>query len=114
MAEPTQLDLLAQARKRRDRGLERVLTHAENLSIGWNMAADVALEKYLESIVGGTFLAEQFVTFARRIVGDPPDGRAWGGPIRRAAIAGTIKRVGYGLAASSNHSPKALWQEVPR
>ena len=110
MSEPTQLELLAQARKRRDRGLERALTHAENIALGWNIAADAALAKYLETIGAGTFLAEQFVAWARRVVGSPPDPRAWGGPIQRAARAGRIVRVGYAPAASSNCSPKALWR----
>jgi hypothetical protein len=114
MTEPTQLDLLAQARKRRDRGLERVLTHAENVLTGWNMAADQVLDEYLVSIAGGTFLAEQFRQYAECKVGAPPDARAWGGPIRRAAIAGRIERVGWGMAASSNNSPKALWKAKRR
>lgn len=113
MNEPTQLDLLRQAQRRRDRGLARALSHAENLSLGWNIAADAALSRYLETITG-TFLAEQFVAWARRVVGDPPDPRAWGGPIRRAAIAGMIQHIGYAPAASSNHSPKALWRAIQK
>jgi len=59
------------------------------------------------------FLAEQFVEYATKRYGllPPPDGRAWGGPVRRAALAGKIRKVGYAPANTSNRSPKALWQE---
>src|SRR5579862_3887558 len=96
MSEPNQFDLDWSAR-RRDDGIARALTHAESVRMGWNMAADELLLRFLGTVQGG-FLAEQFVAYAEKgAFPPPPDARAWGGVIRRAAIAGIIRRVGYKL-----------------
>jgi hypothetical protein len=58
------------------------------------------------------FLAEEFVAFAKELMKPPTDARSWGTPIRRAAKAGIIVKVGYRPAHTSNRSPKCLWRVV--
>jgi len=40
----------------------------------------------------------------------PPDGRAWGHIVQTARRAQQIVSCGYGIAKSSNGSPKVLWK----
>lgn len=106
----TQADWIADAERRRDRGIAGALTHAEAAHLGWRLRADELLDRYLEVANGKPFLTEQFVEFTVGYIKAPPDPRAWGGVIRRAAQLGKIVGVGYARAASSNMSPKCLWQ----
>jgi hypothetical protein len=108
----TQADWIAEAERRRDRGIDRALTHAELVRLGWNLSADKLLDQFLlDRTPGCQFLAEELVAYALDSdLDEPPDPRAWGGVIRRAAKLGKIVRVGYARAASSNMSPKCLWQ----
>jgi hypothetical protein len=102
------------AERSRDDGIARATGHAERVSDGWNRRADTALMSFLIEQCGVPFLSEQFVKYAleRFGVAPPPDPRAWGGPIRRAAAKRRIVKTGrYAPANTSNRSPKALWQE---
>jgi len=110
-ADAAQADLFAHAERRRDRGIQRALSHAEETAQNWNRDADRLLRDYLSSMNGAQFLTEQFVAFTAGKIVRPPDGRAWGGVIQRAAAAHHIVKVGYGPAATSNCSPKCLWRE---
>lgn len=97
------------AANRRDVGMARAIDHADREQPGWK---DDALE-FLEDFArrnSKPFLAEDVVS-QWRLLGNPspPDGRAWGGVIRSAASQGTICKVGYAPANTSNRSPKCLW-----
>jgi hypothetical protein len=113
----TQADWITEERGnaelRRDLGIDRATSHAEHDSDGWNDRADRALFSFLIEQCGVPFLAEQFVDYALKRYGmqPPPDARAWGGPVRRAALARRIVKVGYAPANTSNRSPKVVWQE---
>jgi hypothetical protein len=113
----TQGDWITEERRnaelRRDLGIDRATSHAAHDSDGWNDRAAGALCSFLIERCGEPFLAEEFVVYAVNRFGlqRPPDARAWGGPIRRAALARRIVKVGYAPANTSNRSPKALWQE---
>jgi hypothetical protein len=100
-------DLFTWAEKRRDIGMERAVEHADSAEEGWSADARAALLAYARRI-GRPFLVEE-VREAATWLPAPPDGRAWGAVTRRAALAGSIVRVGYAPAASSNCSPKCLW-----
>jgi hypothetical protein len=99
-----------QAVARRDRGMAKASGHAESVSAHWNDDADRALRVFLRARDGG-FLAEDFVAWTRwnRDIVQPPDGRAWGAVLNRAARAGLIRKLGYAPANTSNRSPKCLW-----
>lgn len=62
------------------------------------------------------FMAEDVREFARGVDGfeDPPDGRAWGSVVMRAAKAGIIKRIGYAPMKSPNchANPKSVWRSL--
>jgi hypothetical protein len=95
---------------RRDGGIAKASGHAESVSPHWNEEADRALRVFLRTRDGG-FLAEEFVHWTRgnRDIAQPPDGRAWGAVVNRAARAGLIRKLGYAAANTSNRSPKCLW-----
>lgn len=108
-----QRDLFATAGARRDLGIARAEARANRRipSPEWTAAAAATLSEFLGYRLT-PFLAEEFVAWAVKRMAAPPDPRAWGGPIRRAASQGLIRRVGYAPAASSNLSPKCLWEPV--
>jgi hypothetical protein len=103
----------AEARAKRDQGIERATQHAERVAQEWNDSADFALRNYLDFVHGVPFLSEEFVAWvrARDLLPMPPDGRAWGGVIRRAAIAHAIEKAGAAPANTSNRSLKILWRQ---
>lgn len=60
------------------------------------------------------FLMEDVVALAAPDLRYSRDQRAWGGAAHRAKSWGSIKRVGYAQANTSNRSPKVLWQYTGR
>jgi hypothetical protein len=117
MSEP-QIDWVAastkQAKRRRDSGMQRAAEHAEAVIDGWQEKASEQLRIYVASRLGAPFLAEDFVSWSRYRVPAPPDGRAFGAVLKRAARSGWITKQGYAPAKSSNLSPKVLWAGVPQ
>lgn len=100
-----------QAINRRDVGIHRAVEKADRNDSGWSNTAFYALLRYIAENPQ-PFLIEQVREWAedRGYVSLPENGRAWGAVVRRAAACGAIKRVGFGLAKSSNLSPKVMWQ----
>jgi hypothetical protein len=96
------------ARSRADLGALRAGTRAEVLSPGWTEHAALAIRAYAKSRKGLPFKVEDVRRFGRGE--DAPDNRAWGHAARAAQRYGWIRRVGYAPAASSNGSPKCLWE----
>lgn len=90
---------------RRDTGIARAVDHADRVVNSWSEDCYRMLVAYAP---GREFIAEQFTEFALGAgLPAPPTKRAFGGPIRRAALAGVIRRVGYSLDKYA--SPKARW-----
>ncbi len=107
-----QLDLIdaVQAAERRDIGMASAAEHADAMAHDWTGRA---LEFFHEFAVNAKrpFLTEDVVSDWNANGFDaPPDGRAWGAVVRRAAKAGVISKVGYAPANTSNRSPKVLWR----
>lgn len=98
-----------EATVRRDAGIERAVTHADRVMLTWSDDAYSYLRTWLARKPRGDFLAED--AFAEFLI-DPPDGRAFGAVIRRAARDGLIHKVGYRQAKTSNLSPKVLWRSA--
>lgn len=114
MTEP-QLDWLtvsAAVKRRRDAGIRKASEHAEDKSAGWNERAFAELKHFVAQRHGAPFLAEQFVQWVQFKIPAAPDGRAFGGVMQRAAREGVVVKAGYGLASTSNGSPKVLWKGV--
>lgn len=101
----TQLDL-SFVQARRDDGIAR---SAASSGAAWQDAALAAVRLHAQT--HELFLTEN-VRFACPDLEAPPDGRAWGQVIRRAAKAGICERVGFARAKSSNLSPKPLWRSL--
>jgi hypothetical protein len=96
---------------RRIEGMNRARKHAEREMKSWRLLGMVALEKFLVLRAGQPFLAETFVEWAKQNgVPLPPDGRAWGSVFSSARKLEIIVKVGVGLAATSNLSPKPMWR----
>jgi hypothetical protein len=93
------------ARSRADLGSLRAGTRAEVLSPGWTYLAALAIRNHAKG--RKPFRIEEV---ALSFPDKPPDGRAWGHAARAAQRNGWIRRVGYAPAASSNGSPKCLWE----
>lgn len=60
------------------------------------------------------FLIEDAVALAPADIAYSRDGRCWGGAVKRAQSWGSLRRVGYAAANTSNRSPKVLWQYTGR
>jgi len=57
------------------------------------------------------FLTEEARQFAESCgLSSPPDGRAWGHIAKRCQRSGLTVSAGFGMAKSSNGSPKVLWK----
>lgn len=94
-----------------DKGIKAAVDHADRVVKGWSDQAYATLLSYAAiSPVG--FTAEDVREFAEKAgVPQPPNAKAWGGPFKRARIAGRIRRVGFGTArfSQAHGAPKALW-----
>lgn len=96
---------------RRDAGIQRAADHAEREAPGWGEGAVAFVQWYARH--NREFLAEDVIeSYIRVGLPEPPDGRAWGAVIRRAAKLGAIQKAGYRPARSSNLSPKVLWRSL--
>jgi hypothetical protein len=99
------------ANQRRDEGIKTARQHADRAKARWRDEAFDGFALFLTKH-GGEFLSETFVEWGRNRLPQPPDGRAWGGIIRRAANMGLIEQIGTALASTSNRSPKPLWRRT--
>lgn len=96
------------AAERRDDGMTRAVQHADAVELFWSESAYAHLMDFCRT--QKAFLTEEARQFAEgRGLTNPPDSRAWGAVIRRAAKNGLIQRIGYKPAKSSNLAPKCLW-----
>ena len=103
----SQLDLFSAA-QRRNVGMQRAADHADRETPDWRDQAYEFLLTFARA--NHEFLSEDFVEAAvSRGIPKPPDGRAWGAIVRRAAVAGAIRRVGAAPARTSNCSLKPVW-----
>lgn len=111
-ADQLPIDFAAAAAERAQRGMEAAAGHADRVSAGWTDRALEALTTYANS-AGGPFLVEEARAHAEAHgLPAPVEARAWGSVVRAAARGPTprIRKVGYRAAASSNNSPKCLWE----
>jgi hypothetical protein len=100
----------------RDAGMATAAAHADRVTPGWTEAA-------YEFFVGWVaakprkfrFMAEDVRADADKAgVAAPPDARAWGIVVTRAARFRIIKRAGYGpqRAAGCHMAPKSIWERA--
>ncbi len=95
----------------RNRGAERAADHADRVQPGWS---DQAYEFLFQFVATHRkpFMTED-VRQAATLAGfaPPPDARAWGLVVTRAARANLIKRVGFGprKSAGTHMGPTSIW-----
>jgi len=76
----------------------------------WSGRAELFLIEFARSTTR-PFLVEEARAYAeRRGLTPPPDGRAWGHIVQNARRAQHVVSCGFGIAKSSNGSPKVLWK----
>jgi len=94
-----------------DAGIASSAAHAEREFPSWNDQAVDYVRRY--ALLHSSFLAEHVRVFAE-LDGfpAPPEKRAWGNVMRRAAKEGIVANGGFRAAVSSNGGPKSLWLAV--
>lgn len=110
------MDLLdyAEGCRRRDDGIKRAVTNAENNTPGWK---DFALRYIIDLPPGSEFLAEDVRAIAHADgLPEPPDGRAWGGVIRKARGMGLIEHRGFKPCKNpkSHACPSNEWKRTEK
>lgn len=106
----------------RDDGIKRAANHADQVVPDWTVRAGNLLATYCsrQRALGRreqTFLTEDLRDFASdQGFPEPPDRRAWGAVLVRAARAGVIRKVGYAKSTDARrHSGVATeWSVWPR
>lgn len=98
----------------RDDGMDRAVKHADRVERTWSECAYTFLLEYARRC--GSFTAEDVRKDAEANgVTAPPDPRAWGGIMMRAARANVIVSTGRYTKASAVHAhcgPKAVWHSL--
>ncbi len=101
----------ALARQLRDDGMARAADHAEVVEPGWN---ELALEYVRVYAKANRQLRGEMVRIYAENRGFPlpPDKRAWGAVMMRAAKAGLITKLGWTTAVDPkvHKNPVSLWQ----
>lgn len=103
------------AAERRDAGIEASEASANRHDAGWSDHAYHALQSYMREFPGRRFLCEEVRGWAEAAVAlpTPPNQKAWGGIMQRAARAKLIVKTGAREAKSSNLSLKPEWAAGP-
>ncbi len=107
-------DAVRQGEQLRDAGIKLSADHAELNEPGWQEEAFRLFRIFLDAVTRG-FQTEEARSWAESHgLNDPPDKRAWGGIIRRAAREGLILRAGFALAndPKSHRAPSTVWRKV--
>ncbi|HWH83217.1 MAG TPA: hypothetical protein VNU71_13380 [Burkholderiaceae bacterium] len=83
--------------QQRDGGITRAIKHADRTNPEWSEVAFLSVKVFLLGLKPGDHITgEQARQHGeKKGVSAPPDKRAWGGIMRRAAGAGLIRKVGY-------------------
>ena len=98
----------------RDDGISRAIAHADAVHPDWGDRAFAELHRYIAPMHAGARLTgEEIREFAElHGVPRPPDKRAWGNVMLRAARAGLIRKIGWTTASDpkTHCNPISLWE----
>ncbi len=94
----------------RDRGMRRSRDNADDKVDGWSETAFLFLKEYIQT-QDKPFMAEDVRTSDQCGVPNPPNKRAWGAILVRAAREGLIKRIGFKETKNpwAHRTPASLW-----
>lgn len=99
------------AKAARDEGMQRAIDHADCLCDTWSLRAFNWVHGYAQW--HAEFMSEDVRMAAEKAPGfvAPPDNRAWGAVMIKAARAGLIERTGYAQAKNPrvHCSVNAVW-----
>jgi len=106
-----QIDMFS-AEYLRDAGIRYAMDHADYHIDNWSGKAFEFLKQFIQE--NKEFMAEEVRIASKNIVAEPPNNRAWGGVIVRAARQGLIKRKGFRNVTNTNAhcTPATLWEVV--
>lgn len=99
------------AKAQRDAGITRAVSNAEGKTPGWSDLALAWIRLYAYEHRGEKFIGRDIVLASRNAgVIQPPNDKAWGGPMMRAARAGVIRKVGTAPDPNRHCNPVPLWE----
>jgi len=105
--------MATQAELLRDEGIQRAVDHADREIESWSdRASDMLLSCARARGKGAEITSESIRNYAEfHDLPPPPDKRAWGAVMLKAARAGVIKKVGYTTANDPkvHCNPVSLW-----
>lgn len=96
-------------------GAQRAVDHAERKHPGWYDQATEFVRQY--ALDHHEFMCEAARRFAEaRGIAPPPDKRAWGSVMTRAARAGYVRKIGFACATDPkvHMNPAGLWKSLLR
>lgn len=111
--EPVRWEALTDERKaRRDAqaGIDMAVEAADRKHAGWSDTAYAFVELFVVQHKGENFTGHDIVEAAReKGVIAPPNEKAYGAVIQRAARAGLLKKAGYAPDENRHGNPVILW-----
>lgn len=101
----------AAAKRDAQAGIDQAVDAADRAAEGWSELAFRFVKSYAASMQGKQYIGHDIVRASEVIgVAQPPNPKAWGGPIQRAAREGLIKRVGFAPDPNRHTNPVPLWE----
>jgi hypothetical protein len=98
----------------RDQGIQRAVDHADRVESKWSDRAYEMLVRHAKHLGQGSNITSEAIRNHAEWFGlpPPPDKRAWGAVMLRAARAGVIAKVGWTTANDPkvHCNPVSLWQ----
>jgi hypothetical protein len=98
------------AREKAEQGMRRTLSAAERRTPGWGDIAYEFLRDYAK--VNERFTGWMVVRSAAERIPEPPNPKAWGSVIQKAARAGVIRKVGTTPDVHRHGNPIPVWESV--
>lgn len=103
--------------RRRDAGIKQAKEHADAVSPQWSQRAYNLFVTWLkEQRPRKNFKGEDFRIFLElgELIERPPNDRAYGSIMQKAAKCGLIKKVGYTTTVNpkAHNTPCTLWEKV--
>jgi hypothetical protein len=102
-----------EARREAQEGIDRAVEAADREVASWSDNALAWVKLYATLNRGKRVIGADIVqaSIAHKII-QPPNPKAWGGPIQRAARAGYIVKVGTAPDPNRHTNPVPLWECV--
>jgi len=103
-----------EAQALRDKGIERAINHADRVHFNWSDRAFESLKTVAKTLGKGECITSEYVRAHAEFHGlqTPPDKRAWGAVMLKAARAKLIVKKGWTTATDPkvHCNPVSLWE----